>query len=48
MQTAGSTTGTMTVSVALTETSPFSTTPLTVLFTLNTPISTSVADLKQS
>ena len=46
MQTAGSTAGTMTVSGALTSTtSPFSASPLTVTFTLNTPPSTSVAAL---
>ena len=47
MQTAVSTAGTMTASVALTDSSTTTFfTPLTVLFTLNTPpISTSVADL---
>ena len=49
MQTAGSTAGTMTASVALTDSSASSFfTTLTVSFTLNTPISTSVAVLRPS
>ena len=47
MQTAGFTAGTMTASVALTDSSASSFfTTLTVTFTLNTPPSTSVADLR--